>query len=343
MNKEEQIKRLAQNLFKNGFTKSMDYAVQTAANMLGFPDSLVTNELMKKEDSKYGAESLLNGGIDYSKSRHDIGLGRDNPTESHDPQNYTGSDFTRRISRSMAEERVFSQIPSPFRPPMSSESKDDEKVFIDYSSSDENVDQAQAETPRDADPVHDISRGDESMEKAEDEASFLEDSSFFSELREEEQTSLISGYVSSSKEDFFKDDISSDGVRQEDTVRHVEKEPQEHENIFKVDSYENMDRRGSDMDSDMERAAIRSRFPVEFDNDEDFFTPVLKDDGKDDQRHTYGPQAEAQDEDWMTQSQGAGASGPARTDNVSHGQSREAPAEAQVDITKMFDFRNMNG
>ena len=116
MNKEEQIKRLAQNLFKSGFTKSQDYAIQTAAKMLGFDDKMLQNDLMRKEEARYGAESLLNMGYNYADapktqpSRPQVSQPRQNSI-SAEQVDYSSSDYTKRISQKLAEERVYDIVP----------------------------------------------------------------------------------------------------------------------------------------------------------------------------------------------------------------------------------------
>ncbi len=364
MNKEEQIKRLAQNLFKNGFTKSMDYAIQTAANMLGFPDSMVVNDLMKKEDSRYAGTSLLNGGADLSQSAQSSSAKK----EEFDADSYRGADFARRLSQSMAEERVFSQIPSHYRPPSPSQQENkevsmdanvaaepeptqspetvssdrsadaEERVFIDYSddtmpaqAEGENIPFSQGtDEQRDTETYQ---RGDDRMTQEAQfsgnnpgaydaqEDSSLEDSSFFSELREEEQTSLISGYMSSGKEDFFTGEKQTQATADK--------------NIFKGEDHENEGSRGSNMYERVDDVSIRSRFPVEFDTDEDFFTPAM--------RHSEPAQEQSrepvQEQYQQQQAQQSGMVSAAQ----SQGAQQEKPAEANVDITTMFDFRNMRG
>ena len=345
MNKEEQIKRLAQNLFKNGFTKSMDYAIQTAANMLGFPDSMVTNNLMKQEDSKYGTESLLNGGINLGNlsSANNSASSANNNDEQYNPEQYSGLDFTRRLSRSIAEERVFSQIPTSLRPPFSEpeksinqinpsqsnisnrnnesiDSQNNETVFIDYSKENQGDD-----TMSMSDNV--LNSSDVSFESGNDDAS-LEDSSFFSELREEEQTSLISGYMSSEKENFFsnaateKEDFSANSADSD-------------ENIFKDSDYENNSE--LNMSESEQNYEIKSRFPVEFERDENFFASVSVQQNDVHQNNIQ--------ENFVEQERNNMEPKDTVMESFSQSvkQDTPPPTEASVDLTTMFDFRNMKG
>lgn len=114
MNKEEQIKRLAQNLFNKGFTKNMDFAVQTAARMLGFPESLLKDDLEKnkREACKYGGESLLNGGTTYSgmAKTADPVERRDYKTQHEEVANALNGDMRKRITQSIAEDNVYSKM-----------------------------------------------------------------------------------------------------------------------------------------------------------------------------------------------------------------------------------------
>ena len=343
MNKEEQIKRLAQNLFKNGFTKSMDYAIQTAANMLGFPDSMVTNNLMKQEDSKYGTESLLNGGINLgNSSSENVSLPNSkNKDEQYNPEQYSGLDFTRRLSRSMAEDRVFSQIPTSLRPPISeneksideispsqsnvsddndleNNSKTDETLFIDYSKENQGDDTM-------SDNI--LNSSGVSFDSGNDDTS-VEDSSFFSELREEEQTSLISGYMSSEKENFFsnqvveKNDFSNNSADSD-------------ENIFKDSHYENSSELS--MSESEQKYEIKSRFPVEFERDENFFASVSV--------QQNNVQQNTVQENFIEQERNEIESKDTVMESFSQSAKQDTPppVEASVDLTTMFDFRNMKG
>ncbi|MFP4656336.1 MAG: hypothetical protein ACLFNK_02045, partial [Candidatus Woesearchaeota archaeon] len=217
----------------------------------------------------------------------------------------------------------------------------DETIFIDYSRRENAVGESQGDSACDlSDKIENETRGDvhmkensigfsDSSSSAGDESS-LEDSSFFAELRDEEQTSLISGYMSSEKEDFFSNASDESKDASESIVSD--------ENIFKDSEYKKEDTRGSYMYERTSNHEIRSRFPVEFDNDEDFFTPTFQSSERDQGEEASQPSREAQ----STQT-GTPQTVQASQASQSHSQSDSRPAEADVDITTMFNFGNRNG
>jgi hypothetical protein len=293
MDKEEQIKRLAQNLFNNGFTKSMDYAIQTAANMLGFENT---------------------GG-------------------QQEPQMYS-RDQARKLSQDMAQERVYKQIPSnvmsavqtpspqpvkqiqqepsmydqssyyngdaimydataPQREPLQEEPVEKPSLSLDYSASE--VVQPTPDEPEESldftsqEHIHDSPReyeADENFIEKEEDTSHLE---LQSEFQEEEQTSLMSGYLNTYK-----------GEESKESPQRVEGDTIS-EDIF---------------DSSFSQ---ESRFPREYESSEDFFTPALEE-------KQVQPQAMQQ---------------PQTNLQEVHQQSAQPAAEAQVDITQMFNYRNL--
>lgn len=109
MNKEEQIKRLAQNLNNKGFTSSMDVAVTMAAKMLGFSDDMLRNELMDKEASNYNAESILNGGIHLGRQRQSASPSAQEPIKHN--EEISSRDLSKKITQQLAEERVYEMVP----------------------------------------------------------------------------------------------------------------------------------------------------------------------------------------------------------------------------------------
>ncbi len=364
MNKEEQIKRLAQNLHNNGFTKSMDYAIQTAANMLGFPDSMLDKI---KESESDGKDNSVN----------------EEEQRSYKDQ-YTSSDYARKLSQTMAEERVYSSIPGA-----TSGDRGEKKDVVDaqqgMNDMDSGVDvpspvenKVQNDTvyqQKTMDPVQSNglaspsddmfqegaqnfsreSQNAESGEGQEDESSFLdlssydasgdairnqdqsppiEESAFLDELNEEEQTSLISGFISSGEKSASQNENPGLEVRQ--TEAKDTQDLDASENIFKDSGYEKKsEERGFQMghDKSHEKKDITSRFPVEFDRDEDFFTPVLSGQVEDNVSYDSG-----------SQSQGSMDAGSASssTETVATAQSAESSSpESQVDITSMFNFKNL--
>lgn len=313
MDKEEQIKRLAQNLFNNGFTKSMDYAIQTAANMLGFPDSLVQS-----------ASSASQEAPSYSR------------------------DMARKLSQEMAQERVYSQIPgaviSAVQPAKSSQQSSQESqdmydqssyytgsesmysssspqreqfeeqenvekpsLSLDYSGLTDNAFVSEETTIQESDdsldftsqqhiydapaqPVQQTEQeyvADENFIEKKEDTSHLESQVAF---EEEEQTSLMSGYLNTYK-----------GEESKNTPQRVEGDTIS-EDIF---------------DSSFSQ---KSQFPKEFEVSEDFFTLALE-----------NRQVQPQQQPLVAQQ------------NVVH-QQQSAPkpmATPQVDITQMFNYRNL--
>jgi hypothetical protein len=67
MDKEEQIKKLAENLKNSGCCASIEDAIRTASRMLGFDDALLKNPLMNQELSKFHGQNLVTCEVEKAK------------------------------------------------------------------------------------------------------------------------------------------------------------------------------------------------------------------------------------------------------------------------------------
>ncbi len=224
----------------------------------------------------------------------------------------------------MAEERVYSQIPSSIRdivgnPNFSSQQQapqqqpvDDldmlqtntarqepEQPFQQDARADASFDYSQPENPHEMPSETLDASVDENFIESIEDTSHLE-GSFISDLKEEEQSSLLSGYQGEYEE-----------MKPEETS----------ENIFKgaESKNENMD--------------IHSRFAPELGGSEDFFTVASETRQEPQRSHHVEYQQQPQQPAQQAQQVAASAS--------SSGGADSSMAEAQVDLASMFDFRNM--
>ena len=373
MNKDEQIKRLAQNLFNSGFTKSMDHAIQTAANMLGFPDSMLVSKSTKESREEMGANTVTTG-VSGMYNR----------------------DLAKRITQSIAEERVFSQVPNsirsalqpsslkepqsqsnqeesnsmsnPINPQMNihtdtqantqatshleNQARDfsDDDLFVNNSYED---DVAVPQVSSESEDMFSGSFPEQNEEKHQELNSEIDNHDLYSsqphifdqnvhseneysnenfiennneipetempEWNEEEQTSLISGFVDSNE--------SPTNDNSEDSFESFSggETSGNYDNIFKGGDSKNMDMRDNSKDYQ-----IQSRFETVLGGEEDFFTASSR----------TKPQANPaqMNEEHRQESFESGSavqsqqSAPPQQANV---------AEATVDLTQMFDFRNL--
>ncbi len=387
MDKEEQIKRLAQNLFSNGFTTSMDYAIQTAAKMLGFPDSMLAN------GNQTGSSN---------SQRNTPRTNLTNPSSTSSYESYESFDFSRdmarTISQKMVEDRVYSQIPKSIHSAVSgnsgfsasssadtsvaptenigksqSEPNVSEDIFVSSSSSqDTQYSMGHSATPfvettgyntgyntgnntddnagntitnnsemqdvelteeldlsdefSSANTIHDLSVSNDSLgvkdesrsQIDENNENFIENDNVetMPEWNEEEQTSLISGYMdsSSSEEKSFTDDNTENIFKGDVHKEMVMQQEEENNNRMSIDS-----------------TNIVSRYEAEFEVDEDFFASAL---ANNDNSGSYENHSE---QDVQRQES------IAQVSNVSSSQSSpgNSSSEPSIDLTKMFDFRNM--
>lgn len=362
MEKEEQIKRLAQNLFNSGFTKSMDHAIHTAANMLGFSDALVNS---KKSDLGNQPEEVVTERMSgYSR------------------------DMAKRITQSIAQERVFSQVPSSLRPAIQTGFERNENAY-QQSQNVENIEHQNVthqtssmnnnmedhfEVKREEQKDHFsntifVDNGDDEFQRSDDSrnvenifegntqsfeqrepqrfvedehnsigfssepnlfddykppAEVTSDENFIEEKRdvsdmampdwaEEEQTSLMSGYMDSSEDKF---ENSYDNLSEHQSM----------EKTFKGDSP-----RFSDMEENPSVCEINSRFESVLGPEEDFFTASLefatKSEGSISQKEEFNSVSEV--------------SNVQTTHATTSGSTASAMPEATVNLAEMFDFRNL--
>ncbi len=384
MDKEEQIKRLAQNLFSSGFTKSMDHAIQTAANMLGFPDSMLVSKSTKESREEMGANTVTTG-VSGMYNR----------------------DLAKRINQSIAEERVFSQVPNsvrsafqsapsnPVQSTQSTEMYSEQNEVNNQSSSNLDYtkdisvsnDELKSQTFNDDDLFVNNSNQDSSYQDSttlssssrfpnesyndedlfsknsyeNDEANYRElvnetnDHDLYSsqphimdkneppelassenfiesnhevsesgmpEWNEEEQTSLISGFVETneySSNDALEDSSNLSLESAEGANTDV------YEKAFKHDDSKNLD-----MVNDSMNYQINSRFETVLGGEEDFFTVSSSQNSEENHmKQNEEHRQESFESGAVVQSQ---QSAPSQQANV---------AEATVDLTQMFDFRNL--
>ncbi len=223
MNKEEQIKRLAQNLYNKGFTKSMDFAIQTAAKMLGFPESMLQNKLAEAEANKFSGSSILNGGTYYGQGQTASSTPtqtrpreQEYKTQHEEIANASPLDMRKRIAQSIAEESVYEKVPGARRlvesthsfsaqqnqqtvqsQSMDFGSIDKPELSIDYTSSEQVTDEIAKPEVSSQENIFDnkfdngFDGADSFIQNREDEMVISEPET---EFQNNEQTSLISGF-----------------------------------------------------------------------------------------------------------------------------------------------------
>lgn len=350
MEKEEQIKRLAQNLFNSGFTKSMDHAIQTAANMLGFSDELIAKKSSNSPQNLRSEENVTERMSGYTK------------------------DMARRITQSIAEERVYSQIPSSIRPNVVNNEKNhfedtifvnntlqdetkfvDENIFEEASLQDNTLNQRvnnQASNeahnpelesyysshPSILDNNNSIQNTPESSsenplsfndnEISDFDENFIENKTEdveaeIPEWNDEEQTSLISGYVGSA-ESYDNNSRINDNTQEFESYSqdNTFEESQESEKIFKGIVHKEMD-----MESNESVKEIESKFDSILGPEEDFFSST-----NDGSSSTFEKAFSGVEESTQIVEQPVAQAVQKNTSNM---------AEASVDITEMFNFRNL--
>ena len=346
MDKDEQIKRLAQNLFNSGFTKSMDHAIQTAANMLGFPDSMLVSKSTKESREEMGANTVTTG-VSGMYNR----------------------DLAKRITQSIAEERVFSQVPSSIRSafetsspkeaqpqssnaisPQDTRDFSDDDLFVKNSYDDVAVQQ----TSNNNEDMFSSNFPEQNQENNRELANEIENHDLYSsqphifdqegssddgyssenfiennnempetempEWNEEEQTSLISGFVDSNESP--KNDNSENSF---ESFSGGETSGN-YDNIFKGGDSKNLD-----MTDNSEDYQIESRFETVLGGEEDFFTTSSR---SVPETSPASMNEEHRQESFETRT-------TAQPEQRAPAQQADNVAEATVDLTQMFDFRNL--
>lgn len=338
MNKEEQIKRLAQNLYNKGFTKSMDFAIQTAAKMLGFPESMLHNKLAEAEANKYGGSSLLNGGAYYgqentSKIPQSAPERPEYQTQHEEVANASPLDMRKRIAQSIAEESVYAKVPGARR--LVERQQDQSNTFQQpeqqFTQQNNSQFEAQSQQPR----YNEF----ETVEKPSLSIDYSEPAKF-EEPAPQELSSGENIFDSS-----FKNNDQFIETREEETVTSVQaNEFQEEEQTSLMTGFRNQvnpvqlepifNQQSPSISLSQEPASSRIE-----DSDEDFFTQVLQ---QPQAREEISQQPE-QDELFVQQTVPraqvplqAQPQAPAQSQAISN------EPEVSIDLTQMFNIRNPN-